>query len=144
MTMSAPDIKESRKSRRISRACDFCHRRGSRCRPSEEDAGVGGNCRDFGQECTYHRPAKRRGVRPKSARVENLPWSASSGTGVKGLSQQRQLSQANHEWHPPSNIRQAIVVDLIDVYFEVVYAMYASAARKPIASTTSCVAYTAT
>jgi hypothetical protein len=34
-------------------------------------------------------------------------------------------AQSRDEWRPPSIASQAVVVDLIDVYFEVVYPMYA-------------------
>ena len=50
-----------KKLQRISQACDLCHRRSIRCRPSIENAQVQcQNCFDFGIACTYHRPSRRR------------------------------------------------------------------------------------
>ena len=52
------------KSRRISRACDYCHQRSIRC------INAGGSqcqkCIEFDQPCTYERAVKKRGVKPKS------------------------------------------------------------------------------
>lgn len=50
-----------KKLQRISQACDLCHRRSIRCRPSIENAQVQcQNCFDFGVTCTYNRPSRRR------------------------------------------------------------------------------------
>jgi hypothetical protein len=49
-----------RKLQRISQACDLCHRRSIRCRPSNEDQDRCQNCYDFDVSCTYERPSKRK------------------------------------------------------------------------------------
>lgn len=49
-----------RKLQRISQACDLCHRRSIRCRPSAEEAHKCQNCYDFAIDCTYNRPSRRR------------------------------------------------------------------------------------
>ena len=50
-----------KKLQRISQACDLCHRRSIRCRPSAENAeSQCQNCFDFGVSCTYNRPSRRR------------------------------------------------------------------------------------
>ncbi|KAK3074605.1 hypothetical protein LTR53_002816 [Teratosphaeriaceae sp. CCFEE 6253] len=50
-----------KKVQRISQACDLCHRRSIRCRPSAEVAHAKcQNCYDFAVDCTYHRPSRRR------------------------------------------------------------------------------------
>lgn len=50
-----------KKLQRISQACDLCHRRSIRCRPSSENPQQKcQNCYDFGVECTYKRPSRRR------------------------------------------------------------------------------------
>jgi hypothetical protein len=51
---------------RVSRACDFCHQRGLRCRrdrPSE----VCRTCTDYAVECTSSRPTRKRGRRPTTS-----------------------------------------------------------------------------
>ncbi|KAF2773077.1 hypothetical protein EJ03DRAFT_324130 [Teratosphaeria nubilosa] len=49
-----------KKQQRISQACDLCHRRSIRCRPSTESANTHcQNCFDFGVDCTYNRPSRR-------------------------------------------------------------------------------------
>lgn len=59
------------KSRRITRACDYCHKCSIRC------INAGGsqcqNCIEFDQPCTYERAAKRRGVKPKSGAGAGSP-----------------------------------------------------------------------
>ena len=50
-----------KKLQRISQACDLCHRRSIRCRPSNENPQQQcQNCFDFGVLCTYNRPSRRR------------------------------------------------------------------------------------
>lgn len=56
-----------KKLQRISQACDLCHRRSIRCRPSVENApSQCQNCFDFAVECTYTRPSRRRRHPPDS------------------------------------------------------------------------------
>jgi hypothetical protein len=73
-TVSNPT--KPKKLRRISRACDFCHRRSIRCKPSGQDQRCQ-NCVDFDVECTFHRPAKKRGI--KSHQREHHDGDSSSG-----------------------------------------------------------------
>lgn len=50
-----------KKLQRISQACDLCHRRSIRCRPSTENPHQQcQNCYDFAVDCTYKRPSRRR------------------------------------------------------------------------------------
>ncbi|CAK3799631.1 unnamed protein product [Lecanosticta acicola] len=50
-----------KKLQRISQACDLCHRRSIRCRPSSENPQHQcQNCYDFAVDCTYNRPSRRR------------------------------------------------------------------------------------
>ncbi|KAK8183932.1 hypothetical protein BC567DRAFT_278541 [Phyllosticta citribraziliensis] len=48
-----------KKLQRASRACDFCHKRSIRCKPSEIDGQRCQNCVDFDITCTYTRPWRR-------------------------------------------------------------------------------------
>jgi hypothetical protein len=142
--------KNPRKVRRISRACDYCHHRSIRCRASSEGDGTRcQNCVDFEQPCTYDRPAKRRGakvrVRSTSAATVNTdrnginhaPASAPSGWGsVNGglqtsltspISSRPDMDRLNGnssaEWRAPYIASQAVIMDLVEIYFEVVYPM---------------------
>jgi hypothetical protein len=69
-----PASKRTIKSRRITRACDYCHQRSIRC------INAGGSqcqkCIEFDQPCTYERAVKRRGVKPKSGARAGSPASA--------------------------------------------------------------------
>lgn len=118
-----------RKSRRISRACDFCHRRSIRCRPSTgpDVTGKCKNCAAFGEACTYDRPLRKRGAKPKNSQLESTTprCSSSSASNLDRLlaSAEHNVSPRPALWSPSPDIQQAIVVDLIDVYFEVVYPM---------------------
>ncbi|KAK8200339.1 hypothetical protein HDK77DRAFT_225608 [Phyllosticta capitalensis] len=48
-----------RKLQRASRACDFCHKRSIKCKPSDVDSQRCQNCVDFDIACTYTRPWRR-------------------------------------------------------------------------------------
>lgn len=68
-----------KKLQRISQACDLCHRRSIRCRPSTENPQQQcQNCYDFAVECTYKRPSRRR--RNPSA-AQSLPPNALPSQG---------------------------------------------------------------
>lgn len=139
-----------RKARRISRACDFCHRRGIRCRAShEEDSNGCQNCVDFDQACTYDRPAKRRGAKKGQQRSFQTTPSLASEADVPPPAQYPEahsrdgatLQPSSHSdlpnlsagdvppsapkssWHAPAVASQAVIMDLVEVYFEVVYPM---------------------
>lgn len=137
-----------RKVRRISRACDYCHHRSIRCRASEEGDGKRcQNCVDFNQACTYNRPAKRRGVKarqrsnsatsspledqPQASRPE--PLSYRNGLDAQQHTPQtppiNDATQASSNpsnpdsWRAPYVASQALIMDLVEVYFEVIYPM---------------------
>ncbi|PMD44836.1 hypothetical protein L207DRAFT_541235 [Hyaloscypha variabilis F] len=138
-----------KKQRRISRACDFCHRRSIRCRPTQDDGNRCQNCSDFGVECTFNRPMKRRGTKLK-ARPQAEYYESPSGEHANLL---LDLTNPQSKQHEPSygtshestestslNINfsidlsehhQALVLDnlakiqdLVTVYFEVVYPIF--------------------
>ena len=142
--------KHPRKARRISRACDYCHHRSIRCRASSEgDGGRCQNCVDLEQSCTYDRPVKRRGakvrLRSGSATTANADHngtyhapasSASSWGSVNGavpnsltspVSSRPDMDRLNGnssaEWRAPYVTSQAVIMDLVEIYFEVVYPM---------------------
>ncbi|KAL7924757.1 fungal-specific transcription factor domain-containing protein [Trichoderma austrokoningii] len=136
---SDPSLRKP-KQRRISRACDYCHRRSIRCRPADDGAGCQ-NCRDFAQTCTYHRTPRRRGVPARGSGA-----SSRGSEGLPDLKLSRSPSQADlhiisevqHSlagsdasprqpvtaWRAPYIVSQATVVDLVDLYFEIVYPIF--------------------
>ena len=152
MKAEEEDKHHPRKARRISRACDYCHHRSIRCRAtSEGDGNRCQNCVDFEQACTYDRPLKRRGakVRLRSASATTVntdrngthhaPASVSSGWGgsVNGAAHASLTSTPtisrpdmdrlnggiSAEWRAPHIASQAVIMDLVEIYFEVVYPM---------------------
>jgi hypothetical protein len=51
---------------RVSRACDFCHQRGLRCR-SDKTSNACRTCTEYAVECTSSRPTRKRGRRPTTS-----------------------------------------------------------------------------
>jgi hypothetical protein len=136
------DTSKPKKQRRISRACDFCHRRSIRCRPSAENDNRCQNCSDFGADCTFNRPFKRRGNQPHPSSHGLAPVHASllSQPAGQHFDQCEQPYDATHksaetimELRFSFDLRedhQALILnnvakiqDLITVYFESVYPM---------------------
>lgn len=133
------------KQRRISRACDYCHRRSIRCRPAEDGTGCQ-NCRDFAQTCTYHRKPRRRGVPARGSggaaanrdAVEGVLDAKSSRSPSLGGGDLRIIPEIQHPgpyanaspqssvaaWRAPYIVSQATVVDLVELYFEMVYPIF--------------------
>ena len=136
------------KQRRVTQACDYCHQRSIRCRPSGDGATCL-NCKDFEQPCTYHRKPRRRGVQPRPASQVATPAAAAapikaepephltrhstSGSDsarassrhvsvpYRGANPAKALQDA---WEPPVIASQATIVDLVELYFEIVYPIF--------------------
>lgn len=143
-----------KKLRRSTRACDFCHRRSIRCKPSETP-GRCQNCCDFDVACTYDRPAKKRGVKAANP----APAKDERDEGTQHANLLLHLTQENvHRQHqglpyitPPKNAaptgtkvepdglvgfaldkdhREMVlnnrdkISNLVGVYFEVVYPIF--------------------
>jgi hypothetical protein len=53
---------------RVSRACDFCHQRGLRCR-RDKTSNACRTCTEYAVECTSSRPMRKRGRRPTTSVV---------------------------------------------------------------------------
>jgi hypothetical protein len=147
-----------RKLQRISQACDLCHRRSIRCRPSTEDQDRCQNCYDFDVACTYERPSKRkkhpqapaaptqsaqpssRSSLPNTLASDNVPISTAASTSnsirndsigkandfalVPNLATLRDPVELDLPWKVFALSSESIIMDLFDVYMEVVYPLY--------------------
>ncbi|UNI17595.1 hypothetical protein JDV02_003927 [Purpureocillium takamizusanense] len=177
----SPVASSKPKQRRVTQACDYCHQRSIRCRPSGDGVSCA-NCRDFEQPCTYHRKPRRRGVQPRSSTAsssgpgggparggggggggggmggsggggpdEPIPRPASGPTppsttpnsvGSAAGGGSRPVSvpyrgpnhhaaaaafarpQQHDVWEAPRIASQAVIVDLVELYFELVYPIF--------------------
>ncbi|KAI9373383.1 hypothetical protein BJX61DRAFT_382058 [Aspergillus egyptiacus] len=90
-----------RKLQRISKACDFCHRRSIKCSKNNGSGAPCQNCEDFGVSCTYNRPARRRGAQRQG--IGNASPSARNTT--QGLPPGHTTVSASLE--PPATVTQA-------------------------------------
>ncbi|KAB8337296.1 hypothetical protein FH972_021597 [Carpinus fangiana] len=100
--------KKPRKARRVLKACDFCHSRSIRCRTSAEDSQRCQNCYDYGQPCMFTRPSMKRGL---GARKKDGGALSAAGR-PEGVPKAALVAD------------QATIVDLVEVYFEVVYPIF--------------------
>lgn len=116
--MSPVESQRNVKSRRVTRACDYCHRRAIRCL-RDPDAPSCHNCFQFDQPCTYARQAKKRGTKPK---VQNGTSVATPGTLPHSSSSDNGSSQQT--WTAPFVASQAVIMSLAEVYFEIVYPIF--------------------
>jgi hypothetical protein len=126
-----------KKLRRISRACDFCHKRSIRCKPSQDDPTRCQNCLDFAVSCTYNRPAKKRGIKSGNSKPSNQNGE-SSVDGEQDARMLLELTNGIHgngtfnvvdkfsipeKWKTMVLANEGKIRDLMEVYFEVVYPM---------------------
>ncbi len=108
-----------RKLRRVSRACDFCHTRSSRCQQSSEDTSRCQKCLDFDLQCTYTRPVQKRGLKPKrstgpSAITHPTPASLELVEYREPKAQEAQQHSGNPDhanFQPDNGVRSAIELD---------------------------------
>ena len=93
-----------RRAQRATRACGFCHSRSIRCRPADGDADRCQSCIEYGRDCTYNRPVKKRGVKRRqdpSVPAGDLPnpidfqFKPPASTILEGFSAQVVLCFAN-------------------------------------------------
>lgn len=112
------------KRRRVTQACDFCHRRGRKCRAPTVDATsspdsptLSSNCLtciEYGVQCTRQRVTAKRGVKTKktSEDPQRLPAWGSSNAAY----QARSLEAIE-------NLPLRLMATLVEVYFDTVYPM---------------------
>jgi hypothetical protein len=117
--MSPNEPPTGAKSRRVTRACDYCHRRAIRCM-RDGSASRCLKCIQFDQLCTYARPTKKRGVKPRPDSM--IPPTSISNTTNTPTSKSE--PQSRSQWKSPLIASQAIVMSLAEVYFEVVYPIF--------------------
>lgn len=130
-----------RKLRRITRACDYCHKRSIRCQPSDEEGQAAcQNCVDFAVPCTYDRPAKKRGTKSGQEKLALQKDGEASNSYDEKRDAQMLLELTNgiqadgslvmfdkaipEKWRVMMEANEAQIRGLVDVYFEVIYPMY--------------------
>ncbi|GJD00006.1 C6 transcription factor [Colletotrichum higginsianum] len=123
------------KRRRITKACDFCHRRGRKCKPVPEGTGAGAGaspggtpscltCIEHGATCTWNRVAAKRGVKSKtspSSSVNNSgshkqTYSCDDGDG-DGDGERWFYDESRHG-------SRGLVSRLIAIFFDTVYPVF--------------------
>ncbi|KDN64001.1 hypothetical protein CSUB01_10048 [Colletotrichum sublineola] len=121
------------KRRRITKACDFCHRRGRKCKPVPEGSGVaagvaspGGTpscltCIEHGATCTWNRVAAKRGVKSKTS-----PSSSSATTTNNNNNNKQRQSCDDGEgdgwvYDESRHGSRSLVSRLISIFFDTVY-----------------------
>ncbi|KAI0483850.1 fungal-specific transcription factor domain-containing protein [Xylaria cf. heliscus] len=105
------------KRRRVTQACDFCHKRAIKCQKSPVDVSCE-NCRDFSQPCTFDRRPRKRGLQVRTiARADDDSRSEENSAS-------RSTREVQEPWVSPSIVSQATLVDFVELYFEIVYPIF--------------------
>ena len=143
-----------RKLRRVSRACDFCHSRSSRCQQSPKDRSRCQNCIDFDIHCTYARPVQKRGLKSKGSFVQTATNNPTLGSSDPADHEEQEIRQARRHnnldfanmqlhngvhaggeldtsprsasthWQAEPLPNQETISALVETYFDVVYPMW--------------------
>lgn len=122
---------DQKKLRRITRACDYCHKRSIRCRfPGDTDSSRCQNCIDFDQPCQFERAVKRRGAKPRTQAASCAPEVPTPAAVIVkqeavyiDVCRTPSIAElcAPPEWKAPKIASQAVIMDLVEIYFEIVY-----------------------
>jgi hypothetical protein len=117
------------KSRRITQACDFCHRRGLKCRTAENlvlnSKSPCQTCLEFGEVCTRNRGAKKRGTKHQSALSSTLSQVLQDHNPSENYLAKELDPSAAVDRSSSSNILRSrkIIEELLDVYLDTVHPM---------------------
>lgn len=119
---------QPKKLRRITRACDYCHKRSIRCKfPGHDDHTRCQNCIDFDQPCRFDRVIRRRGAKPR-CQMNGTTASSDDTLVIKTEDQYDDVCATpttyiptTREWKAPNIASQDIVADLVEIFFEIVY-----------------------
>ncbi|GMK55902.1 hypothetical protein CspeluHIS016_0209580 [Cutaneotrichosporon spelunceum] len=119
------------KRKRVTRACDKCHRNGSKCsRTPGGDRCV--RCVELGIPCTFDRPVKRRGPPARRARVEDdepsasllpsllIPQTPGEGTSTWSPSSPPHNASSSF-WRYDDLLDRPTVEGLADIYHRTMY-----------------------
>lgn len=119
------------KAKRITQACDFCHRRGLKCRAASpnltpQPGASCLTCQEYGQECTRNRQPKKRGTKPKADTPGiNLSERASSrGSVDRALNDVRGLSSIGGGMPSTNLTNRKVITALLDIYLDTIHPMY--------------------
>ncbi|KAI1264360.1 hypothetical protein F5Y18DRAFT_436748 [Xylariaceae sp. FL1019] len=124
---SATDLLRKPKRRRVTQACDFCHKRAIKCQKSAVENACQ-NCKDFSQPCTFNRQPRKRGVQVRAAVGRGIGAQADAQNGQNSEIVETGVSGAADElqnrWCAPLIASQATIVDFVELYFEIVYPIF--------------------
>ncbi|KAM0238276.1 hypothetical protein ACHAP5_008740 [Fusarium lateritium] len=120
------------KSRRITQACDFCHRRGLKCRTAENLALLNSKspcqtCLEFGEVCTRNRVAKKRGTKQRDASSLVIFSGHARAQEPPGSFLAKDLDPLGSEDCPSSAktlTSKKVINELLDVYLDTVHPMF--------------------
>ncbi|WVR05631.1 hypothetical protein IAU60_002653 [Kwoniella sp. DSM 27419] len=104
------------KRRRITRACDRCHRGGTKC-SAGPNPNVCGPCAAFGSECTYDRPMKRRG--PPARSQPSVP--PSNGHSSRDVTP---APVRDDKWIYHEVTSHEMIESLVDAYHSIIYPIH--------------------
>ena len=118
------------KRRRITRACDRCHKGGIKCAASN-DPDVCLPCASFGSECTYDRPIKRRGPAARRLKGEDgqdglvgtLHEQSGSPDEVPVLRRKARRVEEEDRWRAEHVASSDVIEHLVEGYLRIVYPM---------------------
>ncbi|TEA18470.1 hypothetical protein C8034_v009495 [Colletotrichum sidae] len=137
---SEPSIKR----RRITKACDFCHRRGRKCKPAPApqggapggDVGVGGGlttgsdghascltCIEHGATCTWNRIAAKRGVKSKTSPSSAKQAQSGDEEADRGWTHSHTHSRT-HTYDESRHGSRNLVYRLLCIFFDTVYPVF--------------------
>lgn len=123
------------KRRRITKACDFCHRRGRKCKiPSGPGSGDAAavtclTCIEHGAACTWDRVAAKRGVKSKESKAspqeEPTPTSIPVVSSASTSAPAERATEDEEAWvyDETRHGDRRTVRTLIRIFFDTVYPM---------------------
>ncbi|KAI1155357.1 hypothetical protein F4825DRAFT_459869 [Nemania diffusa] len=112
-----PNSHQKPKRRRVTQACDFCHKRAIKCQKSPINPSCE-KCKEFSQPCTFERRPRKRGLP-----VRTVARAGNDGPSVEN-SALIVTHKAQEPWTSPSIASQATIVDFVELYFEIVYPIF--------------------
>jgi hypothetical protein len=116
----------ARKQKRVTKACDFCHRRGLRCKRPDSNSVQGClTCEEYDVPCTQTRVSRKRGTKPGHTSRTRSDETGVETSGPFSAQMKESTAQGSHLNDTSDSMNdRSVITAWIDIYLDTIHPMY--------------------